>query len=49
MRFYVMQFPWMYVMFCWEDHGSLIGISFMMGEGILTLWKRMVGHTCCFQ
>jgi hypothetical protein len=37
----------MYAIFCWEDHGSLTGMSFMMGGRIHTPWRRMVGHTCC--
>jgi hypothetical protein len=41
--------PWMYVLFCWGDHGSMIGIPFMMEEKILILWRKMVGHTCCCQ
>jgi hypothetical protein len=28
----VMLYPWMSVMFYWEDHGSMIDMWFMMGE-----------------
>jgi hypothetical protein len=33
----------------WGDHGNLIGMSFMMGEGILILWRKMVEPTCYCQ
>jgi hypothetical protein len=32
MRSCVMSFPWMSVMFYWEDHGSMIDMLFIMGE-----------------
>jgi hypothetical protein len=31
-RFYVMSFPWMYVICCWVDHGNMTEMWFMMGE-----------------
>jgi hypothetical protein len=49
MKFYVMLFPWMSVIFCCGDRGNMIGMLFIMGEGTHTPWRRVVGHICCCQ
>lgn len=42
MKFGVMWFPWMPVIYCLEDHGNLTEVLFMMGTKIPTLFRRMV-------
>jgi hypothetical protein len=32
MKYYVMSFPWMFVIYCWVDHDNMIEMWFMMGE-----------------
>jgi hypothetical protein len=49
MKFYVMLYLWMFVMFCWEDCGNMTGMSYMMEEIILIPWRRMGVSICCFQ
>jgi hypothetical protein len=49
MKYYVMQFLWMSVIYYWEGHGNMTGNLFMMGERILIPYKIMVGHICCYQ
>jgi hypothetical protein len=31
MKYSVMLFPWMFVIYCWVDHGNMTEMSFMMG------------------
>jgi hypothetical protein len=45
MKFYVMQFPWTYATFFWEDHGSLTGMSIHDGrKNTYTLEKNGRTH-----
>ena len=32
MKYYVMSFPWMFVIYCWVDHGNMIEILFLEAE-----------------
>jgi hypothetical protein len=44
MRFCVMSFQWLSIIYCWVDHGNMTEMWCIMGGRTHTLWKKMVGH-----